>query len=230
MTAKKSGVLAIVTVLLAGGIPLGYVTMKSGTFQRTSQQSTSNQDQSTRKSQKQDSTSSSNVLSVKSGTASTDPSLGNLPVGESSTPSAYSSQSAATTILDNPSPTTENFAQYETYRDKTEVYFADIATGNGATLTKGKKVSILYRGWLTNGTLFDQSRTDQNGQITPFIFTVGENQVIPGLEQGIANMRVGGTRRIIIPPSLGYGESGSGDSIPPNSLLVFDVQILEVEP
>jgi len=100
----------------------------------------------------------------------------------------------------------------------------DITVGTGATAVSGKAVSVHYTGWLTNGTKFDSSL--DRGQ--PFVFTLGEGQVIPGWDEGIAGMKVGGKRQLRIPPSLGYGDSGANGVIPPNATLIFDVQLLGV--
>jgi FKBP-type peptidyl-prolyl cis-trans isomerase len=122
----------------------------------------------------------------------------------------------------------KTFAQYEKYKNDTTALEADAQAGTGTVLEAGKKATVYYRGWLTNGTLFDQSRPDANGQLQPFSFTLGSHQVISGWEQALAGMKVGGVRLLIVPPSVGYGATGQG-SIPPNSLLVFQVQLVNVE-
>jgi FKBP-type peptidyl-prolyl cis-trans isomerase FkpA len=123
-------------------------------------------------------------------------------------------------------PTT--FAQYDKYKDNSSAMFGDIVKGTGATLGANQKASVAYAGWLTNGTLFDQSKAGSDGKLQPFTFTEGAGQVIPGWEQGLSGMQVGGTRLIIVPPKLGYGATGQG-SIPANSVLVFEVQLLAVQ-
>lgn len=128
-------------------------------------------------------------------------------------------------------PTPEMLKSYEQYADKTEVYFADIIAGPaaGAVAEPGKRAAVYYKGWLTNGTLFDQSKTDAKGDLQPFVFEIGGGQVIKGWDQGILGMRVGGKRRLIIPPSLAYGAAGIKDVIPANSLLVFDIELLATQ-
>jgi len=107
--------------------------------------------------------------------------------------------------------------------------YTDTKTGDGATATAGHKVSVHYTGWLfnnsTKGAKFDSSV--DRGQ--PFQFTLGARQVIAGWDEGVAGMRVGGKRTLIIPPELGYGARGAGGAIPPNATLMFDVELLGVQ-
>lgn len=102
--------------------------------------------------------------------------------------------------------------------------YIDIKVGSGATVKAGDKVTVSYTGWLTNGSKFDAS-ADHPGQ--PFSFTVGNGEVIPGWDKGLVGMKVGGSRRLIIPPALGYGATGSGP-IPPNATLLFDVTVVSI--
>jgi FKBP-type peptidyl-prolyl cis-trans isomerase FkpA len=107
--------------------------------------------------------------------------------------------------------------------------YTDDTAGNGAEATAGKKVSVHYTGWLYNngvkGAKFDSSV--DRGQ--PFQFTLGAHQVIAGWDEGVAGMKVGGKRTLIIPPELGYGARGAGGVIPPNATLMFDVELLGVQ-
>lgn len=100
----------------------------------------------------------------------------------------------------------------------------DIVVGTGDTAVPGKPVSVHYTGWLTDGKKFDSSL--DRGQ--PFVFTLGQGDVIKGWDEGVAGMKVGGKRQLRIPPSLGYGDSGAGGVIPPNATLIFDVELIEV--
>src|SRR6266446_4157681 len=107
--------------------------------------------------------------------------------------------------------------------------YTDTNVGTGAEATKGHKVSVHYTGWLynngTKGAKFDSSL--DRGQ--PFAFGLGGGQVIQGWDEGVAGMKVGGKRTLIIPPGLGYGARGAGGVIPPNATLMFDVELLGVQ-
>jgi FKBP-type peptidyl-prolyl cis-trans isomerase len=100
----------------------------------------------------------------------------------------------------------------------------DLIVGTGATAAVGNTVTVHYIGRLQSGAVFDDSFARQQ----PIAFRIGAGQVIPGFEQGIVGMRVGGRRRMTIPPSLAYGSSGQG-VIPPNATIVFEVELLAVQ-
>jgi FKBP-type peptidyl-prolyl cis-trans isomerase len=118
--------------------------------------------------------------------------------------------------------TTSNTSQ--TKGDSMDLKIEDTKTGDGAVAEAGKTVTVHYTGKLENGTKFDSS-LDRG---TPFSFILGNGNVIQGWEQGIVGMKVGGERKLTIPPSLGYGSQDLG-TIPPNSTLIFDVQLLDVK-
>jgi FKBP-type peptidyl-prolyl cis-trans isomerase FkpA len=108
----------------------------------------------------------------------------------------------------------------------------DLKVGTGATAAAGQTLTVNYTGWL-----YDASKTDNKGTQfdsslsagrTPFQFVLGAGQVIKGWDQGLVGMKIGGSRRLIIPPDLGYGSSGSGP-IPPNATLVFDIDLLSAQ-
>jgi FKBP-type peptidyl-prolyl cis-trans isomerase len=115
--------------------------------------------------------------------------------------------------------------------DITTLQMTDTKLGSGAEAAAGKQVTVHYTGWLydgaaadRHGSKFDSSR-DRND---PFAFRLGARQVITGWDQGVAGMKVGGSRTLVIPAALAYGSRGAGGAIPPNATLVFDVELLDV--
>ncbi|MFC2046023.1 FKBP-type peptidyl-prolyl cis-trans isomerase, partial [Chloroflexota bacterium] len=103
--------------------------------------------------------------------------------------------------------------------------YSDLEVGEGASPETGQRVTAHYTGWLEDGTKFDSSL--DRGQ--PFSFALGMGQVIPGWDEGIATMKVGGKRQLVVPPELGYGDAGAGGVIPPNATLIFEVELVDVE-
>jgi FKBP-type peptidyl-prolyl cis-trans isomerase len=100
----------------------------------------------------------------------------------------------------------------------------EIQPGSGDEARSGQQVTVHYTGWLTDGTKFDSSRDRGD----PFQFGLGKGQVIRGWDEGVAGMKVGGRRRLVIPPELGYGQRGAGGAIPPGATLLFNVELLGV--
>lgn len=100
----------------------------------------------------------------------------------------------------------------------------DLVEGTGDTAAAGQTVSVHYTGWLTDGSKFDSSKDRDD----PFEFPLGGRQVIAGWDEGVQGMKIGGTRKLTIPPQLGYGTRGAGGVIPPNATLVFEVELLEI--
>jgi FKBP-type peptidyl-prolyl cis-trans isomerase FkpA len=108
-------------------------------------------------------------------------------------------------------------------RQPSGLYTQDVQPGSGEAAQSGDLVSVHYTGWLPDGTEFDSSRGG-----TPFQFALGQGMVISGWDEGVAGMREGGQRRLVIPSEMAYGERGAGGVIPANATLVFDVELLEV--
>jgi FKBP-type peptidyl-prolyl cis-trans isomerase FkpA len=135
----------------------------------------------------------------------------------------------ASPVAANPDPKQNQYAaslgvNLDTMRlQPTGLYTGDAKVGTGAEATPGAQVKVHYTGWLPGGQKFDSSR-DRN---EPFEFVLGAGEVIQGWDQGVAGMRVGGRRTLVIPPHMGYGARGTGP-IPANAVLVFDVELLDV--
>jgi len=106
----------------------------------------------------------------------------------------------------------------------TGLVIEDLGVGAGDAAAAGRSVTVHYTGWLADGTKFDSSR--DRGE--PFVFPLGARHVIAGWDEGVQGMRVGGVRRLTIPPALGYGARGAGGVIPPHATLVFEVELLGV--
>jgi len=115
-------------------------------------------------------------------------------------------------------------ASCKTEKDVTTLVKTDLKKGKGKEAKAGSIVKVHYTGCLTNGTKFDSSL--DRGE--PFSFTLGQGQVIKGWDTGVAGMKVGGKRKLIIPSEMGYGANGAGGTIPPNATSVFEVELLEV--
>lgn len=130
---------------------------------------------------------------------------------------------SANSLLD---PTT--FAQYDKYKDAQATSYVDLQPGTGTAIAASSQVAVVYKGWLTNGTLFDETKTGSDGKLQAFSFVEGQHQVIAGWEEGLLGVKEGGVRLLIIPPALGYGATGQGP-IPGNSVLVFQVQVVQVK-
>lgn len=111
-----------------------------------------------------------------------------------------------------------------TLTSSTGLKIEDLKVGGGASPTAGRQVVVHYTGWLENGTKFDSSL--DRGQ--PFVFAIGMGQVIPGWDEGVMSMKVGGKRKLTIPSNLAYGPRGAGGVIPPDATLIFEVELLEI--
>jgi FKBP-type peptidyl-prolyl cis-trans isomerase len=119
----------------------------------------------------------------------------------------------------------ENKKEGNVVTTKSGLQYEDVKEGTGAVAKAGNTVEVHYTGWLTDNTKFDSS-VDRG---KPFSFKLGSGQVIKGWDEGVAGMKVGGQRRLSIPPDLGYGQRGAGRVIPPNATLIFDVELLNVK-
>jgi peptidylprolyl isomerase len=120
-------------------------------------------------------------------------------------------------------PTEVSEADFTTTASGLKYY--DLVEGSGDSPAEGQVVAAHYTGWLEDGTKFDSSL--DRGR--PFEFVIGAGQVIPGWDEGIGSMKVGGRRQLVIPANLAYGEQGAGGVIPPNATLIFEVELIEVK-
>jgi FKBP-type peptidyl-prolyl cis-trans isomerase FkpA len=107
---------------------------------------------------------------------------------------------------------------------KSGLNYEELQVGDGDEAKPGDTVEVHYTGWLKNGTKFDSSK--DRGR--PFSFALGAGRVIKGWDEGVAGMKVGGKRKLVIPPELGYGTRGAGNSIPPDAQLTFEVELLKI--
>ncbi len=124
-----------------------------------------------------------------------------------------------------PAPQTSTPAAPQEVTTASGLKIQDLVVGNGPMAEDGMKVTVNYTGWLTDGTKFDSSH-DPGRQ--PLQFVIGAGQAIRGWDEGVKGMRVGGRRKLTIPPDLAYGERGFPGAIPPNATLVFEVEFLGV--
>jgi peptidylprolyl isomerase len=137
------------------------------------------------------------------------------PVVISNTPSSIAEASFASSL---------EIAIGDYTRTASGLYWRDLKVGEGAEVRSGQTVTVHYDGYLPDGTLFESSRSGN-----PIVFPVGTRMVIDGWDEGLLGMRVGGDRRLIIPPNLAYGATGSPPAIPPNATLIFTVTMVNAQ-
>lgn len=147
-------------------------------------------------------------------TSAAPPSANSPTPAASETPGASATPKPAAAKPVGPPVTTKSGLKYQVFKK-----------GAGAVAKAGQTVSVHYTGWLVDGTKFDSSV--DRGQ--PFDFGLGQGQVIPGWDEGVAGMKIGEKRKLTIPAKLGYGDRGAGGVIPPGATLVFDVELLGVK-
>ncbi|MCP2731830.1 FKBP-type peptidyl-prolyl cis-trans isomerase [Limnofasciculus baicalensis] len=165
------------------------------------------------------------VVQLSPGNGKSNQTTESQPAVVSETKSANPSVNDIKPIAMSTDSNSEETAKKETVTTPSGLKYIDLKVGEGDSPQTGKNVVVHYTGTLVNGTKFDSSR-DRN---SPFSFTIGVGQVIKGWDEGVATMKVGGRRQLIIPPDLGYGASGAGGVIPPNATLLFDVELLGVK-
>ncbi|KAF0099441.1 MAG: peptidylprolyl isomerase [Rhodospirillaceae bacterium] len=119
--------------------------------------------------------------------------------------------------------------QGKTMTTQTGLKFIDTTVGTGASPKEGQTCVMHYTGWLSNGGEKGKKFDSSVDRGSPFEFPIGKKRVIAGWDEGVASMKVGGKRTLIIPPELGYGARGAGGVIPPNATLIFDVELLAVK-
>ncbi len=120
-------------------------------------------------------------------------------------------------------------ADSKVVRTKSGLAYEDLKVGTGRQAKSGDRVVVDYTGWLDEGTKKGKKFDSSHDRSEPFSFVLGGGQVIKGWDEGVAGMKIGGKRMLFIPPELAYGSRGAGSAIPPNSDLIFEVDLLEIK-
>ena len=220
------GVPLVSLLLMGGGFALGHNKLgdkKLNNIEQASSSVAGSTSSSVPLNQARGVADSPSGLSVSGSGAS---SLGQL--GDKSTGTQGSGSSGGSSSPSSNAPDSKTFADYEKYKDQQHALFGEIVKGTGEELTPNRKAAVYYKGWLTNGQIFDQSQVNSSGQKQPLIFTLGAHEVVPGMEEGVLGMKVGGKRLVLIPPAVGYGAAGNGP-VPANALMVFEVELVTVQ-
>lgn len=127
-----------------------------------------------------------------------------------------------------PPSRSENIKRGDTTITPSGLMYIDIRVGKGESPKQGQQVTVNYTGQLVNGTVFDSNVDPKFGHVKPFTTAIGVGQVIPGWDEGLMTMKPGGKRKLIIPSDLAYGAMGQG-AIPPDAMLIFDVELIEIK-
>jgi FKBP-type peptidyl-prolyl cis-trans isomerase len=149
------------------------------------------------------------------------PLLASLGCAASSKTTASSTKQSSETLHAAPKPA----APSGVHTLSSGLEYEDLKVGDGPVAERGMTVTVHYTGWLRDKTKFDSSLDSGH----PLSFVMGSGQVIPGWEEGIAGMRVGGRRRLTVPPEMGYGSQGAAPLIPPDATLLFEIELLHVQ-
>ncbi|MHB1000572.1 MAG: FKBP-type peptidyl-prolyl cis-trans isomerase [Armatimonadota bacterium] len=138
--------------------------------------------------------------------------------------SVESNNTSTPAVTPADAPVKPSVTDGKTVKTKSGLKYEEIKVGTGAAPKNGDLVVVNYTGWLKDGTVFDSSEGEE-----PFTFRLGMGEVIKGWDEGVASMKVGGTRKLMVPSNLAYGEEGTpGGPIPPNSSLTFEVELLDI--
>ncbi len=132
-------------------------------------------------------------------------------------------------LVSSPPSTADEKKEGKFVKTDSGLQYQDTEEGKGEAAKKGDVVEVHYTGWLTTDGTDKGKKFDSSVGKTPFRFKLGAGQVIKGWDEGVAGMKLGGKRTLVIPPDLGYGARGAGADIPPNSTLLFDVELLRIK-